>query len=109
MYFAIYSKKKILSSIAMIVAIVLCVLCLHKTGAHAVFSGSNLRELPIYRVETTEKKIAISFDCAWGTDYTDTLLSIMKEENVKCTFFMVEFWTKKHSDYVKKYLMLGMK
>jgi peptidoglycan/xylan/chitin deacetylase (PgdA/CDA1 family) len=26
----------------------------------------------------------------------------MQEENVHCTFFMVEFWTKKHPEYVKK-------
>ncbi len=60
------------------------------------------RVLPIYRVETSEKKIAISFDCAWGTDYTDKLLSIMEEKGVVCTFFMVEFWTEKFPDYVKK-------
>ena len=48
------------------------------------------------------EKIAISFDCAWGVDYTDTLLSVMESENVKCTFFMVEFWTEKYPEYVKK-------
>ncbi len=107
MYFAIYSKKKILSFLATVMAIILCTVCLHKTGAQAVFSGSNLRELPIYRVQTQEKKIAISFDCAWGTDYTDTLLSVMKEFDVKCNFFMVEFWTEKHPDYVKKIFEAG--
>jgi peptidoglycan/xylan/chitin deacetylase (PgdA/CDA1 family) len=40
-------------------------------------------------------------------DYTDALLSVMEKEQVKCTFFMVEFWTEKHPDYVKKIFDAG--
>ena len=60
------------------------------------------RSLPIYSVETQEKKIAISFDCAWGVDHTDALLDAMQKNGVTCTFFAVEFWVKKYPDYVKK-------
>ena len=74
-------------------------------GAEETFSKT--RQLPIYRVETSEKKVAISFDCAWGTEYTDSLLDTMKEKSVVSTFFCVEFWTKKHADYVKKISDMG--
>ena len=47
---------------------------------------SSTRSLPIYSVETEEKKIAISFDCAWGVDYTDKLLDIMDKRR-KMHFF----------------------
>lgn len=73
-----------------------------------IFSGgvvavnAKTKELPIYRVDRDDKKISISFDCAWGVDYTDNLLEIMQEKGITCTFFCVEFWTKKHPDYVKK-------
>ncbi len=60
------------------------------------------KELPIYSVEREEKIISISFDCAWGTEHTDSLLEAMEKYNVKCTFFPVEFWTKKYPEYVKK-------
>ena len=60
------------------------------------------RALPIYSVETTEKKVAISFDCAWGIDHTETLLKIMAQNDVRCTFFAVQFWVEKYPDYVKK-------
>lgn len=63
---------------------------------------SKKRVLPIYSVEREDKKIAISFDCAWGNTYTDELLSIMQDKGVKCTFFTVKFWTDKYPDYVKK-------
>lgn len=107
MYFAVLSKRKILISICTCLAIIILALVLKTTGAYSVFYGSNLRKLPIYRVGTEEKKIAISFDCAWGVDYTDELLSIMQEENVYCTFFMVEFWAKKYPDYVEKISQFG--
>ncbi|MGN0819363.1 MAG: polysaccharide deacetylase family protein [Christensenellaceae bacterium] len=60
------------------------------------------RQLPIYCVDRSDNKIAISFDCAWGTEYTDEILGILRENEVKATFFMVEFWVTKHSDYVAK-------
>lgn len=101
MKFIILSKRKI----AIFVSVFLSVLIIA-----GIFFGTTLipsvfktkRELPIYSVKTSEKKVAISFDCAWGTEYTDKLLSVMKEKDVICTFFAVEFWTEKYPDYVKK-------
>ena len=84
--------------------------CLHLVTPNAQTTGagtSSKRSLPIYSVETEEKKIAISFDCAWGVEYTDKLLEIMEMNDVKCTFFAVEFWVKKHPDYVKKIVDMG--
>ena len=74
-------------------------------GTKQTFSKS--RELPIYSVGVKEKKIAISFDCAWGVDYTDRLLEIMAEKNVVSTFFCVEFWTEKYPEYVEKIAKAG--
>lgn len=102
MYFACLRKRKIVAATALLLAGIMSAITLSLTGASAVFYGGNLKKLPIYSVKTDEKKIAISFDCAWGVDYTDKLLAIMKTENVKCTFFMVEFWTEKYPEYVKK-------
>ena len=87
--------------------ILICIVCLSFTNGAYVFYGNTNRKLPIYYVKTEEKKIALTFDCAWGVDYTDTLLSVLKEENVTATFFMVKFWVDKHPDYVKKIYDLG--
>lgn len=65
------------------------------------------RSLPIYSVETDEKKIAISFDCAWGVEYTDTLLDVMEKNDVRCTFFAVQFWVEKYPEYVEKIVAAG--
>ena len=89
----------------LVVALILfCV----KTGSLAVatLSKSN-RSLPIYSVQRTDKKIAISFDCAWGVDYTDELLSIMQKNDIKCTFFAVQFWVEKYPEYAEKIVDAG--
>jgi polysaccharide deacetylase family sporulation protein PdaB len=68
---------------------------------------ASARLLPIYAVGTDEKKIAISFDCAWGVEYTDKLLETMEKHGVKCTFFAVEFWVEKYPSYAKKIVENG--
>ena len=72
------------------------------TGAYAVFYGNTPRLVPIYSVEREEKVCAITFDCAWGTEYTDAILSALKNSSVRATFFMVEFWAEKYPGFVKK-------
>jgi polysaccharide deacetylase family sporulation protein PdaB len=65
------------------------------------------KSLPIYCVDTDEKKIAISFDAAWGNDDTDDLLAILKEYNIKTTFFLVSMWVEKYPDDVKRMIEEG--
>ena len=78
------------------------------SGAYTVYTlATAKRKLPIYSVEREDKKIAISFDCAWGVEHTDELLSTMEKYNVKCTFFAVQFWVKKYPDYAKKIIEKG--
>ena len=99
------TRKKI--CLALLVAVLL--LCINFTfgfkGLGNVFFVKNKK--PIYSVDRQEKKIAISFDCAWGVDYTNTLLEIMEKYKIKSTFFMVEFWAQKNPDYVAKISQMG--
>ena len=77
-------------------------LSVYFTGAYAVFYGNTPRLIPIYCVEREDKLVSVSFDCAWGTEYTDKILEALKASDVKATFFMVEFWAEKYPEYVKK-------
>ena len=107
MFLLTLDLKKVLKVIFICLIGVACCFTLSTTGAYQVFYGGTLKKLPIYSVKTENKQVAISFDCAWGDEYTDTLLQIMEEENVKCTFFMVEFWAKKYPEHVKKIDEMG--
>ena len=93
--------------LALVFTFAYCFNLIPKTKQTAGAGTGSSRSLPIYSVETDEKKIAISFDCAWGIDYTDKLLDIMQKNEVRCTFFAVEFWVKKHPEYVKKIVDAG--
>lgn len=57
-----------------------------------VNSSVDGRKLPIYCVETQEKKIALSFDAAWGNEDTAKILEILKKHNIHVTFFMTGGW-----------------
>ncbi|TYQ15636.1 UNVERIFIED_CONTAM: polysaccharide deacetylase family sporulation protein PdaB [Acetivibrio alkalicellulosi] len=59
------------------------------------------RDLPIYSVECSDKKIAITFDCAWGSDDIPDILNTLRSHQVKATFFIVGTWAKKNPDAVK--------
>ena len=59
------------------------------------------RELPIYCVETDEKKISLTFDAAWGNEDTKQIMDILNKHDVKVTFFMTGGWVEQFPDDVK--------
>ena len=59
------------------------------------------RELPIYCVETEEKKVALTFDAAWGNEDTKQIMDILNKHNIKVTFFMTGGWVEQFPDDVK--------
>ena len=65
-------------------------------------SANTEKLLPIYKVKTEEKKLSLTMNCAWNADDIDKILYILKENDVKITFFMVGDWINKYPDYVKK-------
>lgn len=75
----------------------------------AVGVAATTRQLPIYCVEPEEgeKKIAISFDAAWGADDTDTLIEILGKYNVRATFFLVGQWVDTYPEEVRKLAEAG--
>ena len=86
--------------------------------AFFLFEGSKLlndtiptagkaKKLPIYCVDTEEKKVALSFDAAWGNEDTANILEILKRNDVRVTFFMTGEWMGKYPDDVKAILAAG--
>ncbi|MBQ7453407.1 MAG: polysaccharide deacetylase family protein [Clostridia bacterium] len=71
------------------------------TKTQSVYFGYTARSVPIYCVETSEKKVALSFDAAWGSDKTNQIIEICKANNIEVTFFLVGFWVDANPDKVK--------
>lgn len=76
---------------------------------HTSTSGSRIsnKKLPIYCVEQNEKKVALSFDAAWGNEDTKKILDILKKKKVHVTFFMTGGWIEKYPDDVKAICKAG--
>ena len=84
-----------------LIAIVLAVVVVF-TNTGTVYFGYALRQVPIYSVETSEKKVALTFDAAWGSDKTTKIIDTLKENKVEATFFLVGFWVEQNQDKVKE-------
>lgn len=101
-------EKKLKGKItAMAAALLVLTGALGIKQAAATSSTVGSRELPIYCVETPEKKVALTFDAAWGNEDTSQIMEILKKHNVKVTFFMTGGWVEKYPDDVKMILANG--
>lgn len=65
------------------------------------------KELPIYSVDTQEKKVALTINCAWNADDIDKILEVLEKNKVKLTFFMVGDWVEKYPEETKKIYNAG--
>ena len=99
--------RVLLLAVVMIAAVVLAAFAAGSAQAQEVY-WSGRRSLPIYSVGREDNAIAITFDCAWGTEYTQSLLDTLSERGVRATFFAVQFWTEKYPDCVRSIDAAGM-
>ena len=70
-------------------------------------STANKKELPVYSVDRSDKKIAITIDAAWEDDKTPFILETLEKYNIKATFFLCGFWVDKYPDMVKQIAAKG--
>ncbi len=59
------------------------------------------RLLPVYSVETYEKVLSITFDCAWTAEDIPLILNTLSRYNCRATFFVVGSWAEKYPESVK--------
>ena len=71
------------------------------SAGKAIQTAATPKKNPVYRVESTKKQVAISFDAAWGNEETAQLLDILDKYKVKATFFLVGEWVDKFPADVK--------
>ena len=62
----------------------------------SAFSSTSGRQLPIYSVQTDEKKAALGINCAWDDADILPMISTLQEYDVKATFFLLGEWAAKY-------------
>jgi len=57
---------------------------------------------PVYDVKTDKKLVALTFDISWGNNTPIPVIDILKNNNVKSTFFLSGPWVKQYPDVPKR-------
>lgn len=92
--------KKIKVAIILLLSVV-AISLIGKTLQVNVFAPTT-RKLPIYSVDTKEKRICITFDVNWGDDKTEEILEILDKYNAKATFYIIGLWCEDFPEKVKE-------
>jgi polysaccharide deacetylase family sporulation protein PdaB len=71
-------------------------------GSSVLYAQAYHRLKPIYEVKTGNKMIALTFDISWGNKTPTPVLDILKQNNLKCTFFLSGPWVKQYPEIAKR-------
>ncbi len=104
MWIKTVSGRKIIGAMSIALAVMVMVGLI---AGKYVSSASATQKLPIYSVQTEEKKVAVTFDAAWTNQDTDELIRILKKHNAVATFFIVGDWAEKFPKSVRAFYDAG--
>jgi len=62
---------------------------------------------PIYRGNPNKPQVSLMINVAWGTEYLEAILTALRNEHVKATFFLDGSWLKRHPQLAKKIAQEG--
>lgn len=101
-------KFFIKTGIAVLSFLVLMVLgAKYISTAVTVTNSANSERTPINCVDQKEKKVALSFDAAYGNEDTEEILEILALHNIKATFFLTGGWVNEYPADVKAIAAAG--
>ena len=103
--FIVFNKEKIFSyavAVSTIIVLFFMASTIINNKDKIIATSASSKQLPIYSVETNEKQVALTMNCAWNADDIDSILDTLSKNKVHITFFMVGDWVDKYPEYVKK-------
>ena len=103
--FYVFNKQKIYTYLVSVITVVIlfCIAgTLGEKNETIPTASVNNKLLPIYNVQTDTNKVALTMNCAWNADDIDQILKVLKQNNVKITFFLVGDWIDKFPEAEKK-------
>lgn len=107
MYFVTVSRRT--KQAVRLFVLLVCVVAVARFGL-AVTTGELAvmgRLQPIRHVSGISDKVAITFDLSWGEVMPPKVLAVLKEYQVKCTFFLSGPWATSHPDVVAEIVRDG--
>lgn len=99
----VLTKKTLVYAAALLLIAAFSVPSLFRSVETSVSS----KELPIYSVECSDKKIAVTFDSAWNDDDIDKIIQVLNEQSCPSTFFVTGDWAERFAESLKKLYNAG--
>lgn len=101
-------KKSTWVSIATNLVIIACIfsvfnMCFNVDAKFVSSTGYSA----IYRGNQDKKNATLMINIYWGTEYIEPMLEVLKEKNVKTTFFVGGYWVAQNEDMLKKIVSDG--
>lgn len=92
----IINKRKSLMILILLVAILLFIVVLKTISINTL----NYYD-PIYKGMENEKKIAFACNVVWGEEYLPQMLKMLRDKDIKITFFIGGQWAEKNEELLK--------
>lgn len=100
--FIVINKKKLMIWIILLLLAVIFLFSLQMISINTM----NYYD-PIYKGEADEKDIAFACNVVWGNEYLPEMLRILKENDIRITFFIGGDWATKYSEELKSIFTAG--
>lgn len=96
-----FTIRYLKSLIVVLLLFVLCYSYINQEDYFEALSANILSELPIYSVDIGDvKKVAVTFDSAWGTEDLADILHILEKHHCTAAFFVTGDWTEKNPEAI---------
>lgn len=96
-------KKNIESHITNVILIVIVIGMFFLAFTNNIKSVFNANQpQAIYRGNTNNNNVSLMINVYWGTEFIEPMLEVLKQENIKVTFFVGGTWVASNSDILKK-------
>ena len=105
-FFGVYKLKGIVIN-TIIILLLAIVSTVAFVGGNPNAIATNVFNGAYYNGEINSKNVSLMVNVYWGEEYLDEMLEILKENDVKTTFFLGGMWVLDNEEMVKKIVENG--
>lgn len=104
--YTVTAKRLMKISITVLTCIIVFIIIV-MIVVNSISCSASERLIPIYSVDRDDKKVAVTFDCAWGNSNTEELLKILDDAGARATFFVTGEFCDGYGGDVKAFAEAG--
>ena len=99
------NKRKLQLCLFLVIVVFLLAFLVHNQVLQDVFSP--IPKGAVYRVETPDKVVAVTFDVVWEPGNIEKILDILDHYEIQATFFLTGSWLRKNATLARDITLHG--